>query len=98
MESAKERARASAAARAKPQNKNSRLSNMQGRNPTAQGNSLSFFTEEADGLKLSPFTVTVICLIYIGVVVLLHIFGKVKGQGAAKVIEDIEDPAEAGDM
>ena len=93
MESAKERARASAAARAKPQNKNARLSNMQGRPATAQGNSLSFFTEEADGLKLSPYTVMVICLVYIGVVVLCHILGKVKGGSGPKV-----DSAGAGDM
>ena len=52
---------------------------MQGRPAAANGNSLSFFTEEADGLKLSPYTVVmVICLIYIGAVVLLHILGKVK--------------------
>ena len=52
---------------------------MQGRPASANGNSLSFFTEEADGLKLSPYTVVmVICLIYIGAVVLLHILGKVK--------------------
>jgi len=68
---------------------------MQGRAPTAQGNSLSFFTEEADGFKLQPYTVMVICLIYIGLVVLLHILGKVKGgHGAAPV----QDPAESGDM
>jgi len=68
---------------------------MQGRQTTAQGNSLSFFTEEADGFKLSPYTVMVICLIYIGAVVLLHILGKVKGGPVPKVIED---PAESGDM
>ena len=94
MESSRERARASAAARAKPQNKNARLSNMQGRQTTAQGNSLSFFTEEADGMKLSPYTVMVLCLMYIGAVVLLHIMSKVKSNaGGPKV-----DPAEEGDM
>ena len=78
METSRERARQSAAARAKPQNKNSRLSSMQGRQATAQGNSLAFFTEEADGMKLSPYTVMVICLVYIGSVVMLHILSKVK--------------------
>ena len=70
---------------------------MQGRPAAANGNSLSFFTEEADGFKLSPYTVMVICLIYIGAVVLLHILGKVKGGSTPKVVE-FEDPAEAGDM
>ena len=93
MESARERAKAASNARAKPQNKNSRLSNMQGRQTTAQGNSLSFFTEEADGLKLSPYTVMVICLIYIGAVVLLHIRGKVK-KGPASTVDSAAD----GDM
>ncbi len=69
---------------------------MQGGRGTAQGNSLSFFTEEADGLKLSPYTVMVICLMYIGAVVLLHILSKAKG-GASKA-PVVEDPAEAGDM
>ena len=79
QESSRERARASAAARAKAPNKNARLSNMQGRQgAAAPGNSLSFFREEADGLKLSPYTVMVICLFYIGAVVLCHILSKVK--------------------
>ena len=66
---------------------------MQGRQPTAQGNSLSFFTEEADGAKLSPYTVMVLCLMYIGAVVLLHIMSKVKTGAGPKV-----DPAQGGDM
>lgn len=66
---------------------------MQGRPATAQGNSLSFFTEEADGFKLSPYTVMVICLIYIGAVVLLHILGKVK-KGPTSTVDSAED----GDM
>jgi len=32
------------------------------------------------GLKLSPPTVMIVCLLYIGIVVVLHIFGKVKSQ------------------
>jgi len=74
---------------------------MQGRPAVAQGNSLSFFTEEADGLKLSPYTVMVICLMYIGAVVLLHILGKMKGGSGGSVntgpIPD-PDPAADGDM
>ena len=42
-------------------------------------NQFAFFTEESQGLKLSPKTVLVISLLYLGIVVLLHIFGKVKG-------------------
>ena len=97
MESSRERARASAAARTKPQNKNARLSNMQGRQGTAPGNSLSFFTEEAAGMKLGPYTVMVLCLMYIGTVVLLHILSKVKG-GAASNAGPKMDSAESGDM
>lgn len=46
-------------------------------------------------MKLSPYTVMVICLMYIGAVVLLHIFSKVKGgaKGAAPM-----DPAPEGDL
>jgi len=84
----RDKAREAAKQRQKQPNKNARLSNMQGRQGTAQGNSLSFFTEEADGMKLSPYTVMVLCLVYIGVIVLLHIFSKVKGGAASKVVPD----------
>ena len=97
MESARERARAGAAARAKKPNTNARLSNMQGGQGNAIGNSLSFFREEADGLKLSPYSVMVICLLYIGAVVLCHILSKVRtpaGGSGPKV----EDPGEGGDL
>ena len=80
-------------ARAKQPNKNARLSNMQGRPGATQGNSLTFFAEEANGLKLTPYTVMLLCLIYIGVIVLLHIFGKVKGGSSPQV-----DPAASGEM
>ena len=88
---ARERAKQSAQARAKTPNKNARLSNMQGGRGTAQGNSLSFFTEEADGMKLSPYTVMVITLLYIGAIVLLHILGKVRGNPIPKVEEPIPE-------
>jgi len=70
---------------------------MQGRQSTAQGNSLSFFTEEADGLKLSPYTVMVLCLMYIGAVVILHIMSKVKANAASKVDINMDIP-DAGDL
>jgi|FrelakmetLWP11LW_1041352.scaffolds.fasta_scaffold160161_1 preprotein translocase subunit Sec61beta len=97
METSRDRAKASATARAKPQNKNSRLSNMQGRQSTAQGNSLSFFTEEAQGLKLSPYTVMVLCLMYIGIVVMLHIVSKVKGSSSPKADINMAPP-DGGDL
>jgi len=46
-------------------------------------------------MKLSPYTVMVICLMYIGVIVLLHIFSKVKGGAKSPVTMD---PAQGGDM
>lgn len=33
-------------------------------------------------MKLSPYSVMVLCLLYIGIIVLFHIFGKVKGAGS----------------
>jgi len=75
--SAKERARQSAIARSKPTNKGTPLSQRQGRTD-GQGNQLTFFSEDSQGMKLSPQTVMLICLLYIGSVVVLHIFGKVK--------------------
>ncbi len=70
---------------------------MQGRPASAQGNSLSFLTEDADGLKLSPYTVMVICLLYIGAVVVLHILSKAKAGGSASPKSDF-DPGATEDM
>jgi len=47
--------------------------------PNSRSNQFTFYTEDSSGLKLSPKTVLVISLLYIGIVVLLHIFGKIKG-------------------
>ena len=49
-----------------------------------RGNQLAFFSEDSSGLKLSPKTVLVLSLLYLGIVVLLHIFGKVRGVGDGK--------------
>ena len=38
----------------------------------------AFFSESADGLKVSPKAVLIFSLFFIGSVVVLHIFGKVK--------------------
>jgi preprotein translocase subunit Sec61beta len=79
--SAKERARLAAAARNKPQARTG-LSGRIGR-AESQGNQLTSYNEDTSGWKLSPSTVMVICLFYIGSVVVLHIFGKVKGASSA---------------
>jgi len=51
--------------------------------PAPQGKSqqsmgFNFFTEEAPGLKVTPKTVLITSLVYIGVVVLLHIWAKIR--------------------
>jgi len=40
---------------------------------------MKFFTEDAPGLKIHPKTVLVVSLVYIGIVVLLHIWSKIGG-------------------
>ena len=74
--SSRERARAAALAKAKPQARQG-LSGKQG---TVQnrGNQLNFFSEDASGMKMTPHSVMILCLIYVGLVVMLHIFGKMK--------------------
>ena len=76
--SQKERARESALARAKTPHKGGRLSGQQGTTQN-QGNQLTFFTEDASSWKLGPTTIMLLCLIYIGIVVTLHIFSKLRG-------------------
>ena len=73
-----------------PKNKGTPLSQRQGRTD-GQGNQLTSFFEDSQGFKLSPQTVMLICLVYIGSVVVLHIFGKVKGasSGAATAQPDM---------
>jgi protein transport protein SEC61 subunit beta len=40
---------------------------------------LKFYTEDAPGLRIGPSTVLVLSLSFIAIVVVLHIFGKIKG-------------------
>ena len=40
---------------------------------------LKFYTEDAPGLKIGPSTVLVLSLSFIAIVVILHIFGKIRG-------------------
>lgn len=77
----KELAKKSAIARSKAAPVRSSAAAAGGR-PQSRGNQFAFFTEESQGLKVAPKTVLVISLLYMGIVVLLHIFGKVKS-GAA---------------
>ena len=85
MDNKKELAKKSAIARSKVAPQRTGVANAQaaGARPQGQQNQFAFFTEESQGLKLSPKTVLIISLLYMGIVVLLHIFGKVKGGVAA---------------
>jgi len=38
--------------------------------------SLSFFSDDSAGLKIGPMAVLIVSLVFIGTVILLHIFGK----------------------
>ena len=69
---------------------------MQGRPSNNQGNNLTFFSEDVNGLKFSPYHVMVICLVYIGLIVVLHIFGKVKSQSLAPNIPTPEPDLDFG--
>ena len=46
-------------------------------NANQRANNLSFFSEEADGWNMSPKTILLFSVAYMGFVILLHIFGKV---------------------
>ena len=43
---------------------------------TKKGGGLKYFSEESTGFKITPKTVLIMSLIYIGIVVLLHIYAK----------------------
>jgi protein transport protein SEC61 subunit beta len=40
------------------------------------GSKLNYFSEDSTGLRIQPKTVLIMSLIYIGIVVLLHIYAK----------------------
>jgi len=52
-----------------------------------KGESLRYFSEDNAGFRIQPKTVLIISLVYIGLVVLLHIFSKV-GADSSVVIQD----------
>ncbi len=41
-----------------------------------KGGSLKYFSEDSTGFKIQPKTVLIMSLVYIGIVVLLHIYSK----------------------
>ena len=58
---------------------------------TKKGQSgIKYFSEESSGFKISPKTVLIMSLIYIGIVVLLHIYAKLGSSKPSTV-----DPTEA---
>lgn len=50
-----------------------------------KGSSLKYFSEDNAGFTIQPKTVLIVSLVYIGLVVLLHIFSKVGGSTGATV-------------
>ena len=88
MDSKKELAKKMAMARSKPAQQRPSAGQATGR-PASKQNQFTFFQEESQGLKLSPKTVLVISLLYLGIVVLLHIFGKVKGAAGTTGQKDL---------
>lgn len=58
---------------------------------TKKSSGLKYFSEESSGFKIQPKTVLIMSLIYIGLVVLLHIYAKL---GATKPVT-VETPTEA---
>jgi preprotein translocase subunit Sec61beta len=66
---------------------------------TKKSGGLKYFSEESSGFKIQPKTVLIMSLIYIGLVVLLHIYAKL---GTAKpaveaptATPDVETPSAA---
>ena len=52
---------------------------------------LKYFSEESTGFKIAPKTVLIMSLIYIGLVVLLHIYAKL-GSSKPEKAETTEEP------
>lgn len=42
-----------------------------------KGSTMKYFSEDNAGFRIQPKTVLIVSLVYIGIVVLLHIFSKV---------------------
>ncbi len=50
---------------------------------TKDAGNMNFYTEEAPGLKVTPKTVLITSLIYLGIVVVLHLVGKMRAENPA---------------
>ena len=66
-------ARAAAAARSQGKRRNAAAGGQ-----VAKNDQFAYFSQDASGFKVGPKTVLIFSLFFIGAVVLLHIFGKVK--------------------
>jgi protein transport protein SEC61 subunit beta len=49
-----------------------------------KGSSMKYFSEDNAGFRIQPKTVLIVSLVYIGIVVLLHIFSKVNSKPAVE--------------
>lgn len=56
-----------------------------------KGSGLSYFSEDSAGFKIQPKTVLIMSLVYIGIVVLLHIYSKL-GSAGVKTEEQPKSP------
>jgi protein transport protein SEC61 subunit beta len=54
-----------------------------------KGSSMKYFSEDNAGFRIQPKTVLIVSLVYIGIVVLLHIFSKVN---SSKAVETPQAP------
>ena len=59
---------------------------------TKKGSNLKYFSEESAGFRIQPKTVLIMSLIYIGLVILLHIYAKL---GSSKATVEIPTPTPA---
>eukprot|EP00831_Metopus_contortus_P068550 TRINITY_DN6131_c0_g1_i7.p1 TRINITY_DN6131_c0_g1~~TRINITY_DN6131_c0_g1_i7.p1 ORF type:complete len:161 (-),score=46.51 TRINITY_DN6131_c0_g1_i7:63-545(-) len=57
-----------------------------------RGDLFPFYNEEAEGLQLGPKTVVVLGLLFMGVVVILHIFSKLRSQASFLSLIHISEP------
>ena len=63
---------------------------------TARGGSLSFFGDEADGWNMSPKSILLFSVAYMGCVILLHIFGKISNMKTGKTPDAPEPGPDTG--
>jgi preprotein translocase subunit Sec61beta len=56
--------------------------------------SLKYFSEDNAGFTIQPKTVLIVSLVYIGIVVLLHIFSKVGGEAPVTKDSTTEAPGQ----